>query len=194
MLKIQFGRNMSAEALGMTDKQQGVIDAAIPLLEKYDKEEVAGGGYIFEYNGEMLLDEDYECCDNEKCATAVMKNIRKDIGKYKRIKRWWIDNCSDYDKIYRCSVCNRPLNNSLTWIYDEFYHHKLASTTRERLMQSGTAFDVRIMLESLPSNDCKDRVDIADVIAYAKKVIRLLGNNRFDRKKKRGGGIWDIVK
>lgn len=154
---------MSVKAAGITDKQQEVIDAAISLLKEYDKEDVANGSYTFEYNGEMLSDGDYMCCDNEECATAVMKNIRKDIGKYKRIKRWWIGNCYDHDKIERCSVCNRPLNESLT------------------------AFDVRIMLESLPSNDCReDWVDIADVITYARKVIRLLGNNRFDHKEKRG--------
>lgn len=136
----------------ITDKQQEVIDAAITLLEEYDKEDVADGGYIFEH---------------------------------------WVDNNNDYNKIVRCSVCGRPLNDSLTWIHDEFYdNHKQYSTTRNRLMVSETAFGVRVMLESLPSADCGGRVKLIDVIAYAKKVIRLLRNDH----KKGKEVVWDIAK
>ena len=98
----------------------------------------------------------------------------------------------DYDRIDRCYICGCPLNESLTWIESELDHHEEYSIIKDQLKESATAFDVRVMLEAMPTHDyeiseyekahpeilpdaLKRQSDFVDrVVKYASKVIEVL--------------------
>jgi len=134
--------------------QQKTIDRAIKLLEPYAQNEqtkISYSTYYFKIKDEGVLDTD--CCDDKKCIKKTLKNIREEYGKYTRVETICYTNDGDHDKIERCNICGRPLNEFLTWIDDEFKHHKENSITKKDLIDPATAFEVKSMLDAMPSCD-----------------------------------------
>lgn len=174
----------------ITEEQQEIVNKAINLLEKYDKEEYSGISYYFtdENDDNIDEDEDYNCCDKNECIERSEKELKK-LGYKNPILN---PMGSDYDRIYHCYNCNNPLNESLTWIEQELDHHVEFNINKKNLQKSRTAFEVRVMFESFPSIDyeiseyakshpeqmkkeIKWQKDFVDrVINYAKQVIAVL--------------------
>ena len=170
----------------ISKKQRETINKAITALLPYAEKEVAQGGYFFRYlkSGDELSSE-YDCCD--KCLNKAMKNLRANIPKYTCIEAIYTQNECDNDRINRCSVCNKPLNEYLTWVGQEFEHHRNYSITKEVLTTPENAFDIKVMLESIPSCDYNHRDDewhlqkqqelANEVVNYAELIINLLNEN-----------------
>lgn len=142
----------------LTDEQQTILETAINLLEPFDKENISYGGYFFEdvdEDGNHIADlelMDYDTCNNFECSEKALHEIEKEYPTH-NIRRWSWDNDGDHENIETCSQCDRPLNGSLTWIKYEFEHHQEYSTNYLSMTDSRNAFDIRVMLQSFPSND-----------------------------------------
>jgi len=174
----------------ITEEQQEIVNKAINLLEKYDKEEYSGISYYFtdENDDNIDEDEDYNCCNKNECIERSKKELKKLGCKNPGLNPMG----GDYDRIYYCYNCNNPLNGSLTWIESELNHHIENNINKKSLQISSIAFEIRVMFESFPSLDheiseyakshseqmkkeIKWQKDFVDrVINYAKQVIAVL--------------------
>ena len=192
-------------SMKLTDEQQSIIDKAVELLKPFDKEDCSFSLHFFrrkDIDGDEIGD---EVCDNEKCVKKYLKQLRSEIGKGKRIYTVYDPyNNGDHERIDSCAICYRPLNEQLTWIKSEFEHHQEYSVTKEDLTESRTAFDVRCMLEAMPSVDYKideyhkhqnslgndkplkealkrqsDFVD--EVVKYAALIVEVLSSSRHEK-------------
>lgn len=188
-------------SMKLTDEQQSIIDKAVELLKPFDKENCS---FSLHYFREKNIDGDEigeEVCDDDKCVKKYLKQLRAEIGKGKRIHTVYDPyNNGDHERIDSCAVCGRPLNEQLTWINSEFDYHHEYSITRECLTESRTAFDVRCMLEAMPTVDCsiggypihqnnlgnkkplEEALDrqtrfVNKVVKYAELVVQILGTD-----------------
>ena len=114
--------------------QQIVIDAAITALEPFNKEDLSTEIVYFETQDEEGIATDkidfseYDCCGSHKCVDKTLKELRRKYPN-ERIEEVYYRNDGDHNNINRCYQCSRPLNESLTWIDQEFEHHEEYSTT-----------------------------------------------------------------
>lgn len=142
----------------LTEEQKKIIDKAIELLTPYNKEKVSHEIAYFESvdeDGDKTDDLDlmeYDTCNNDSCVLAVLDELRNEYPKIK-IREWYMDNNGDHENIGSCYMCGRPLNEFLTWIGQEFEHHKTESTKKSDFIESRTAFDIIAILQSFPSID-----------------------------------------
>lgn len=143
-------------SMKLRDKQMEIIDQAIELIKPFDKEDCSNSLHFFrrkDIHGDEIGE---EVCDSKNCVNLYLKQLRSEIGKGKRIYTVYDHyNNGDHELLSSCAICFKPLNEQLTWINNEFEHHSKYSVTRKDLTQSRTAFDVRCMLEAMPSADCK---------------------------------------
>lgn len=176
----------------ISEYQQNILDTAITLLRKYDKEKYSGRSYFFtdkNYDN-IYSDEKYDCCNEENCINEAIKKIEEDGYENPNINL----RGGDYDTIDHCCICGCPLNSTLTWIKSELDHHEEYSITEDQLKESSIAFELRVMFESMPTCDyaiseyakahpellpreLKKQSDFVDrVIRYAEKVIKILND------------------
>lgn len=175
----------------ISEKQQEIINKAIELLKKYDKEDVSNFIYFFviseDNRSEIGLE--YDCCDNPECYESTLKELRKEYPECIYIYQ---DNRNDYDNFKQCHQCGKFLNDTLTWIESELEHHEEYDNDKESLQYSCTAFEIRVMLEAMPTIDCeitgyenahpelipaalKRQADFVNrVVRYAELVIKCL--------------------
>ncbi len=140
----------------LTDEQQSIIDKAVELLKPFDKESCSFSLHFFKEKNIYGDEIGEEVCDDDKCVKKYLKQLRSEIGKGKRIYTVYDPyNNGDHERLDSCAICGRPLNEQLTWIDSEFDYHQEYSVTRESLTESRTAFDVRCMLEAMPTADCR---------------------------------------
>lgn len=142
-------------SMKLTDEQQSIIDKAIELIKPFDKEDCSNSLHFFrkkDIDGDEIGE---ETCDSDECAKIAAKELRKTYGNFNVFTVYDHYNNGDHERIDSCSVCFRPLNEQLTWVHTEFEHHHEYSITKKDLTKSRTAFDVRCILESMPSIDCK---------------------------------------
>lgn len=173
------------ENIKLTDEQQSLIKRAIELVTPFDKEKVAYGGNYFEVqddDGNLSDDNidfaDYDCCDSDKCVNKILKELKKEHKGVNIQPVYWA-NDGDHENIASCYNCGKPLNEQLTWIKSEFDHHKEYTVTKEALISSRNAFDVRCMLEAMPS--CDERI-----MDYAMHQKNAFGNEKpYNESKKR---------
>jgi len=175
----------------ISDEQQKILDKAVELLKKYDKQKVTDWIYYFvvsEDNYEEISSE-YDCCDNKECYEKTLKKIRKEVPESIYLYQ---DNNSDHENINFCYQCNTALNDSLTWIEYELDRMEENDFTKENLQLSSTAFEFRVIFEAMPTCDCeisgyakahleelpaelKEQSDfVIKVVGYAQKVIDCL--------------------
>ncbi|RPJ55925.1 MAG: hypothetical protein EHM12_11190 [Dehalococcoidia bacterium] len=171
--------------MNLTDKQKEIIKAAINLLEPFARKDVSSYTHYFKVDDNDI--HEYDCCDNKKCVKKALKNIIKSHEIQTSIEICSYDNGGDHEKIGHCYICWKPLNQSLTWIKDEFEHHKEYTITRKDLTDKDIAFEIKCILESMPSSDYDTGIYyqkhqkkfIRDIINYAKVVIKeLKGQNK----------------
>ncbi len=147
----------------LSEKQKSIINQAIELLiplAQAEEERLSRNTVYFKVKNEEVSSE-YDTCDDEKCIKESKKEIRKSYGKGIHIEENWSDNDGDHENIERCSICGRPLSNSLTWIEQELDHHEKNTITIEDLQDGCSAFDVKIMLEAMPTCDhCISEYDL----------------------------------
>lgn len=148
---------------------------------------------------------DHDTCSDQACENSAKKAIVKMMGKENKGKAivWdkdlddvpentlvyttvWTDNDGDHEKMEMCSVCGKYLNESLTWIENEFEHHSENSTTKEDIEDPNTTFELLTMFNSMPSCDYSRWIDGVNkdqkqqddffnkVIEYAQTVIDIL--------------------
>src|ERR1700748_178934 len=140
----------------LTDKQNEILEKAIDLLEPYDKENVSYDLYYFvdkDENDNEIGDLDlieYDCCGNIECMEKTLKELKEEYSDH-IIDYYNTDNNSDHERIDSCYCCGRPLNGSLTWIKYELEHWLENAILKEHI-SSRDAFDLRVMLQSMPSN------------------------------------------
>lgn len=177
-----------SEYITLTEPEREIINQAIKLISPFDKEDVSAYTFYYEVKGEEVGRE-YDTCNCKQCIKLSKNKIRKNYGKYTRVVDVLFHNGGDHENIESCSICFKPLVESLTWIANEFDHHKEHTLNAESMKDSRNAFDIRVILESFPSNDHKlseysmnnhdayarhkgYRDDFKNsVIAYAQKVI-----------------------
>ncbi len=150
----------------VTDVQKDIINKAIKLITPFDKENASCGIHYFKEKDCDGNEIGEETCDNDKCVKIALKDLKIRVGKYKRIYTDFSHNDGDHESIRSCSVCYRPLNQYLTWVRQEFEHHKDHTITLEDLTNSRNAFDIRVMLEAIPSADER----ISDYSVYQNKI------------------------
>lgn len=177
--------------MNITEDQQKILDTAIELLKKYDKEDVTDWIYYFvvsEDNYEEISPE-YDCCDNQECYEKTLKELRKESPYCIYLYQ---DNGGDHENINYCYQCGKPLNDTLTWIEQELDHHTENNLEKKCFQVSGIAFEIRVMFKSFPSIDyeisdydkthpesmvqkIKMQKKFTDrVINYAKQIILIL--------------------
>jgi hypothetical protein len=161
-------------SMKLTDDQRLTLKKAIELLSHYDKEDCSHALHFFRRKDVYGDEIGEEVCDNEKCVKAYLKHIYTVYDPY---------NNGDHESIDHCAICFRPLNEQLTWIGSEFEHHVEYSTTKEDLTESCVAFDVRCMLEAMPTIDHKidtyhihesqmgNDQPLKDALAHQKKFV-----------------------
>ncbi|MEE9525438.1 MAG: hypothetical protein V3V78_02410 [Candidatus Woesearchaeota archaeon] len=159
----------------LTEEQQAIIDKAIELLKSYDKEKVDFNLHYFKHEEETLVG--YDCCSSEDCVEQALKKIKEETG-YDQIETDGMYNGEDHEIIERCCICSTPMNDDLMCIGEEFRHHKEYSITKEELTHSSVAFDVRVMLESMPSVD-------HEISGYAKHQSTIGNNAPLNQETKR---------
>lgn len=162
----------------ISEKQDKVLRIATHLLMPYDKEDVSAYTYYFERPNEKgEFDREYDTCDSEKCIEESKANIRKNYGKGTRIEHRYYSNDGDHEHIEICSVCYRPLNRYLTWVYNEleYYSNKLSSS--KQLKSSRTAFDLTAIFNSMPS--CDEKITPYDELNAVRYKDALLSQKKF---------------
>jgi hypothetical protein len=139
--------------MNINTNQKKIIARAIKLLEPYAAKEkrVSESTCYFIVRGDEIPE--FDCCDDEKCVKQSLKNIVVEYGKDTEIETCYSRDYGDPDKIERCNICLRPLNEFMTWISEEFSHHRRYSVKRKDLTDPSTAYDVKAMLGSIPSCD-----------------------------------------
>ena len=141
-------------SMKLSDEQQSVISKAIELLKPYDKEDCSFSLHFFREKNIDGGEIGEEVCDNKKCVKKYLKQLRSEIGKGKHIYVVYDHyNNGDHERIGSCASCGRPLNEQLTWIRHEFDYYESIVITKEDLTKSRTAFDIRCILEAMPSID-----------------------------------------
>ncbi len=161
----------------LSDKQQKIRDLAISLLSPYDKEDVSNYTHYFERSEGDGYDSDRDTCDKDECVDKSKKNIRLDYGNFAPIIEVYYSNDGDHENIERCCICERPLNSSLTWISQEFEYYRDNFPSKKYLKDSRTAFDLKVIFESIPSIDERRDTDrekklLNSVIKTANRVIK----------------------
>ncbi len=147
----------------LSEKQKSIINQAIELLTplaQAEEERLSRNTVYFKVKNEEISSE-YDTCDDEKCIRESKKEIRKSYGKGIHIEENWSDNDGDHENIERCSICGRPLCNSLTWIEQELDHHEKYSISLADFQDQSTAFDVKVMFEAMPT--CDHRISEYDL-------------------------------
>ena len=142
----------------LSEDQQKKINHAIELLDKYDHEKCELNNRTYFTAGEDGdAYDDFETCGNKKCIASAKRALRKSLKlpKYARANIYlqWDNRMGDNDKIDHCYSCGCKMTGSLTWIKEELWHHENYSTTREVLVSSSVAYDVKVMFEAMPSHD-----------------------------------------
>lgn len=187
----------------LSNEQKLTLEKAIELLTPFaqkERDQLSCNTVYFKVNDEDVSSE-YDTCDNLKCIQKSKKEIRKSYGKGTHIEECWTDNDGDHENIERCSICFRPLSDSLTWINSELEHHEEYSIELSCFKEGHSAFDVMVMLDAMPSCDCriteydlhqnkignpgplieaeKRRNDFINrVIRYAELIINLLSSSK----------------
>lgn len=205
------GIDYAGFSMPMSEAQKSVIEKAIALLKPYDKEDF-DSEYVYFSEGEEGDDyeSDFDNCGSKKCLAAARRDLRKSLSlpKYAKANIWvrWTLNNGDNDSIKSCPYCGIKQTGSLTWIGQELDHHE-NYITKDDLTDSSTAYDVRVMLESMPSRDhniggypkhqyklgnwkvLADAINgqiefVQRVVTYAEKVVAVLAKEKPLKKKK----------
>lgn len=136
----------------LTDEQQAIIEKAVEVLNLYDKEEVSYDMYYFENEEEHAYDSEYDTCTKTDCIEASIKAIKENEGGVEVTKVYTYNN-SDQEDIKLCSVCECPLNDTLTWVKYEWDCFKDDVLTIQDIQTSYKAFALKVIFESIPSCD-----------------------------------------
>ena len=175
----------------LTEKEEIIIDKAVNCLNaKFDCES-SEWIYYFEIKDENISSE-YNICYSKKCLKEQKKHInglkkKKELGT--DIEKGWIkevasSNDSDHEEILRCSVCEKPLNEFLTWIKYEFQYFQecdIDNDNSEALKKiiNNNYFELFVIFQSMPSCDFQRNKDFEkekelfkDVVKWANFVCR----------------------
>lgn len=139
-------------SVGLTDEFEKIIDAAIEKIEPFSHKEVSRLTTYFKVKGEEVCSH-HDTCDNQKCINAAKRAIREDYGKGTHIEECWTDNDGDHENIEICSVCEKPLNESLTWCESELQYIEGETCNAEFFKHQ--AFLIHAILNSTPTQGCK---------------------------------------
>ncbi len=176
----------------ITEHQQKIIDLAKLVLAPYNKEVTPRYITYFEIqnnNGDCLqeLESEHDCCDDDECIKIQSKALRKD---FKRKIGHRYQDASDYDYFKECSICFKPLNDSIIFSNDEINHQIENINTVSILKDSIHAMQVIAILDSFNSseyniscyakNDTQrfneaildQKIKIKRVVQYSKNIIK----------------------
>lgn len=144
--------------LKLTDEEESILQKAIELLKPFNNEEVSRMTTYFEEvdeDGDCLedLDAEYDCCNNDVCIISMSSNLKNEYPE-KNISHRFYHNDGDHERIERCQICNKPLNEGMTWISSEFDHYDENKPSYEDIKNySNISFDLTAVFQSFPSND-----------------------------------------
>ena len=141
-------------SMKLSEDQKSILEKAVELLEPFNKEECSSFIYFFRENDEDSGDEiGDEVCSNDECLSIYMNDLR---SQYEGINIYHIHSCNDgdHENIGSCTNCGCPLNQSLTWVKYEFEHHVVNTRKRDDIIDSRNAYDLTVIFNSMPSNDC----------------------------------------
>lgn len=136
-----------------------IVKKTTEILEKLNNKEHASlYGYYLEYGNEEegfeYLGFEYQTCDNEKCIREVVKEAQENYPN-SDIREVYSDYCFDNDSIERCSNCDKPLNDYLTWVENEASYFIYDNKYWDKELIKANAFCLYVIFRSIPSCDVK---------------------------------------
>lgn len=170
--------------LVLTDEERSTLNKAIELLRPFNTQTVSYYTAYFEEvdeDGDCVEDlgSEYDCCDDDTCISEMLQKVKLEYPGI-NINHRLTDNSCDHERIDRCQVCDKPLNEWLTYIRSEFDHyneHKPSFSDIQDQDNSNAAFDLISIFQSFPSND--------EVVSQYELHQKMIGNKEpFDRKMK----------
>lgn len=170
----------------LTEKEEESIVKAENCLNKKFNCESSQWMYYFEIKDEGLSSE-HDICYSKKCLKEQKKYLnglkrKKELGA--DFEKGWIkevssSNDSDHDDISRCSVCEKPLNEFLTWIRYEFQYFQDecnidGDIDELKKIINDNYFELFVIFQSMPSCDFqrnenyeKEKELFKDVVKWA---------------------------
>lgn len=178
----------------ITEHQQKIIELAKLVLSPYNKEVTPSYITYFEIqdkNGDCRqeLESENDCCNDDKCIKTQLKLLRKEFKK-KIGSRYQYSG--DYDYFKECSICYKPLNDSINFSYDELNHQIKNHNKLDSFKSSNSSMQIIAVLDSFRSSEynistyekndivrfnnaiLKEKNKIKRVVRYCKKIINTL--------------------
>ncbi len=139
----------------ITEHQQKIIDLAKLVLSPYNKEVTPRYITYFEIqnnNGDCLqeLESEHDCCDDDECIKTQLKSLRKEFKR--KIGSRYQDS-GDYDYFKECSICYKPLNDSIIFSEDEFSHQIKNCNKLDSFTNSNSSMQIIAVLDSFRSSE-----------------------------------------
>lgn len=109
----------------LTENELSIVEKARDiLLQKFNISSSRFTAY-FTIKDEEIGGE-YDTCDSDKCIKYQQHELNQ-LKKKKKLPKGIIksiiySNDGDYDNVERCSICEKPLNEWLTWIHYELVY------------------------------------------------------------------------
>ena len=181
----------------LTTKEEIIIKKAKELLyKKFDcKTPQRLQYFIFENDEDVDLSE-YQICEDDKCLKQARKELNqlKKKGEYpfnEKSKGWithkYSHNFFDHENIEYCSICEKPLNNYLTWIRNEFryfyeeYDVEIGKSDIDIIKKviNSDYFYLYVIFNSMPSCDFqrdenydREKELFQDVVKWANFIVK----------------------
>jgi hypothetical protein len=144
-----------------SDEFEKLIESAKEKLLSFAEERINDVSETITY---FIIDgcnySEYDCCDNDKCKRAILKQIKKECPDTK-IEVSYESYGSDKEQVESCVCCGRLLNDYLSWVKFELNHIEeyITDFSKEyfELYESDAAL-IYIVLDSVPSEDVKENL------------------------------------
>lgn len=139
-------------------EQRIILDKAIKLLNPFFKNDEGqqrqGWVYYFQKKDGDEFGSEYDCCSSDSCIKKAKKEIREHYGKYTRITENSTITGNDCENIPRCCICEKPFEEYITYIDQEFDHYESNVPSYEDLVKyTSIPFDITAIFNSVPSCD-----------------------------------------
>lgn len=140
-----------------SDEAKIIIKKAIDITNELSKNEEVSRwtSYIRLGNDEIGYDDvggEYDTCDSDECMEQALSDAKENFPN-QDVSNCLYANDGDHGSIERCCVCNKPLNEWLTWVKQESEYFTDEQNYWDKDLIKNNAFYLSAIFRSIPSND-----------------------------------------
>ncbi|MPS73985.1 MAG: hypothetical protein E2590_12695 [Chryseobacterium sp.] len=134
-----------------------IIEKAVDITSNLSKDEEVSRytSFIQLGNDDIGFDDvgkEYDTCDNDDCIEQSIIDAKENYPD-QEVSSCLYANDGDHDNVERCYVCEKPLNEWLTWVEYESEYFTSDNRIWEKSLIRNNAFYLAAIFRSIPSCD-----------------------------------------